>query len=79
MPRITLAHWYDGHAPGEQITVDDNQLHDLIKDGRVATVLNTPDTETAVQAPVPDTADTPLDTETTEPAEPAPAARRKGR
>lgn len=39
MPRIRLAHWHDGHAPGDEITVDDDTLRALQVDGRVNAVL----------------------------------------
>ncbi|MDT7847193.1 hypothetical protein [Streptomyces justiciae] len=38
MPRITLAHWHDGRAPGTELDVDDDELRQLTRDGRVATV-----------------------------------------
>ncbi|MFE9684182.1 hypothetical protein [Streptomyces sp. NPDC006285] len=38
MPRITLAHWHAGRAPGEDIDVDDEELKQLRRDGRVAAV-----------------------------------------
>ncbi|MFE5332565.1 hypothetical protein ACFRCG_39925 [Embleya sp. NPDC056575] len=39
MTRIRLAHWHDGHAPGDEIEVDSDQLRALQRDGRVAEVL----------------------------------------
>lgn len=39
MPRIRLAHWHGGHAPGDVITVDDDTLRALQRDGRVNEVL----------------------------------------
>lgn len=39
MPRIKLAHWHDGHAPGDEIDVTDTKLKDLRRDGRVASVV----------------------------------------
>lgn len=38
MPRITLAHWHDGRAPGEEVDVDEDALKDLVRDGRVSAV-----------------------------------------
>ncbi|MGW4728849.1 hypothetical protein ACWEQC_06660 [Streptomyces shenzhenensis] len=63
MPRITLAHWHDGQAPGTELTVDDAELAALRHDGRIADVLDGP---AAHPAPSPDV---PQD----EPAEPEPA------
>jgi len=39
MPRIRLAHWHDGHAPGDEIDVDDDLMRSLQRDGRVNAVL----------------------------------------
>jgi hypothetical protein len=39
MPRIRLAFWHDGHAPGDEVDVDDGTLRALRRDGRVAEVL----------------------------------------
>lgn len=39
MPRIRLAHWHDGHLPGDVIDVDPEQLRGMQRDGRVAEVL----------------------------------------
>lgn len=39
MPRIRLAHWHDGHAPGDGIDVDDDVLRALMRDGRVSEIL----------------------------------------
>lgn len=39
MARIKLAYWHDGHLPGAEITVDDDTLKALARDGRVAEVL----------------------------------------
>lgn len=39
MTRIRLAHWHNGHVPGDEIEVDDDQLRALRRDGRVAEVL----------------------------------------
>jgi hypothetical protein len=43
MTRIRLAHWHDGHQPGDEINVDPDQLRALQRDGRVAKVLDTYD------------------------------------
>ncbi|WP_326728967.1 hypothetical protein [Streptomyces phaeochromogenes] len=40
MPRITLAHWHAGRAPGEDIDVSVDELAQLRRDGRVAAVLD---------------------------------------
>jgi len=39
MPRIRLAHWHEGHLPGDEIDVDAEELRGLQRDGRVAAVL----------------------------------------
>ncbi|MFF9043348.1 hypothetical protein [Streptomyces parvulus] len=44
MHRIELAAWHDGRAPGTQTEVTEDELRDLVKDGRVAKVLETQDT-----------------------------------
>jgi hypothetical protein len=51
MPRIRLAHWHDGHKPGDEIDVDDDLCKALKRDGRVAEVL--PDAEFATGGKVP--------------------------
>ncbi|MEU6376814.1 hypothetical protein [Streptomyces sp. NPDC046909] len=38
MHRVTLAHWHGGRAPGTEIDVDDDELRQLTRDGRVSTV-----------------------------------------
>ncbi|MER7930481.1 hypothetical protein ABTY96_46485 [Streptomyces sp. NPDC096057] len=40
MPRVKLAHWHDGVAPGAEIDVTDQQLAEMHRDGRVAQVLD---------------------------------------
>lgn len=40
MARIRLAHWHDGHNPGDEIDVPDDDLPGLLRDGRVAEVLS---------------------------------------
>jgi hypothetical protein len=40
MPRIRLAHWHDGHAPGDVVDVDGDLLPALVRDGRVNEVLS---------------------------------------
>lgn len=45
MPRITLAHWHGGSAPGAELEVSDEELAALQHDGRVASVLE----DTAVE------------------------------
>ena len=39
MPRIKTSHWHDGHAPGTELEVDNDELRRLVRDGRVAEVL----------------------------------------
>ncbi|MEU9149212.1 hypothetical protein AB0D59_01330 [Streptomyces sp. NPDC048417] len=36
MPRVTLAHWHGGQAPGTEIEISDEELAHLRRDGRVA-------------------------------------------
>jgi hypothetical protein len=59
MARIRLAHWRDGKAPGEVVEVPDEELKALVRDGRVAEVIEGdpqagPAPEAAVDAPQPD-------------------------
>jgi hypothetical protein len=42
MPRITLANWYRGKAPGDTVDVDAATPKSLRRDGRVASVEDTP-------------------------------------
>lgn len=49
MPRIKLAFWHAGRAPGEEVDVCDTDLAALQRDGRVAAVLEPP----ATAAPAP--------------------------
>ncbi|MFI1580013.1 hypothetical protein [Embleya sp. NPDC020630] len=53
MTRIRLAHWYDGHAPGDEIDVDPERARALRRDGRVAEVLATPHDEGGQPPPTP--------------------------
>ncbi|WP_217545569.1 hypothetical protein [Streptomyces sp. GbtcB6] len=39
MPRVKLAHWHGGNPPGAEISVSDQELAALRRDGRVAEVL----------------------------------------
>lgn len=39
MPRIRLAYWHGGHAPGDEIDVDEDTLRSLMRDGRVNELL----------------------------------------
>lgn len=63
MPRIKLAHWHGGHAPGEELNVTDDDLRALERDGRVAEVVKTEPAQTApapaveldAEAPAPET------------------------
>lgn len=52
MPRIRLAAWYAGAAPGSELDVDDATLKDLTRDGLVAALVEPPVTadEPAAQA-----------------------------
>lgn len=69
MPRIRLAHWHGGHAPGSEIDVSDDELVALRRDGRVAAVL--PAEEGGVLEPT--TAVAVNDTSEPEPVEAPPA------
>lgn len=40
MARIRLAHWHDGHNPGDEVDVPDDELPGLVRDGRVAEILD---------------------------------------
>lgn len=40
MPRVILAHWHAGRAPGDELDVTDEELADLRRDGRIADVLD---------------------------------------
>lgn len=42
MPRIRLAYWHDGHAPGDEIDVTVEEAAALSRDGRVAEILPAP-------------------------------------
>lgn len=42
MPRIRLAAWYGGAAPGTELDVDDIQVKQLTRDGLVAAVVDPP-------------------------------------
>lgn len=72
MPRIRLAFWHDGHAPGEEIDVAEADLPALRRDGRVADVL-TAEGPAAAQQPSaqPETAVSPESSPETEPAKTA--------
>ncbi|WP_432091015.1 hypothetical protein [Streptomyces sp. NRRL F-5630] len=50
MPRIELAYWHAGHAPGDELTVSDEELAALRRDGRVARVIR-PAAEPVTEAP----------------------------
>lgn len=72
MPRIRLAAWYGGAAPGTELDVDDVQLKEMTRDGLVAAL---------VEAPAPavgPTADQAVDEPAAEtPADEAPAGRKR--
>ena len=42
MPRIVLAHWHAGRAPGTELDVTDDELRQLLRDGRVAPATDGP-------------------------------------
>jgi hypothetical protein len=78
MARIRLAHWHDGKAPGDEVDVPDGDLKALVRDGRVAEVLEGdsqagPAPQAPADAPQPDAA-----VETSESSEGG-GSRRKGR
>ncbi|MFB7162330.1 hypothetical protein [Streptomyces sp. NPDC056242] len=52
MPRIELAYWHGTHKPGDVIDVDDVQLRELQRDGRVARV-GVPEPTDAAPEPTP--------------------------
>lgn len=49
MPRIKLAYWHDGHSPGDEVDVTDEEFAALRRDGRVAETVQEPPAQ--VQAP----------------------------
>ncbi|HEY9370368.1 hypothetical protein [Streptomyces sp.] len=63
MPRIELAYWHGTHQPGDVIDVDDVQLREMQRDGRVARVV------TSAAAPEP--------TPAAEPEAPEPGRKRR--
>ncbi|MFJ1657159.1 hypothetical protein [Streptomyces anthocyanicus] len=85
MPRIELAAWHGGRAPGTEVEVTDDELRDLVRDGRVAKVLapaalpqTTPAPDTVAAVAPDETPAQPLPEASETPA-PAAASRRKGR
>lgn len=42
MARVRLASWWDGHAPGDVVEVEAEQVAPLRRDGRVVDVLDVP-------------------------------------
>lgn len=72
MPRIRLAAWYGGAAPGSELDVDDVQLKELTRDGLVAALVEAP--APAVDPPADQAADEPA-AETT--PDQAPAGRKR--
>ncbi|WP_328439378.1 hypothetical protein OHA71_23860 [Streptomyces sp. NBC_00444] len=74
MPRVILAHWHDGRAPGDELIVTDEELADLRRDGRIADVLDGPGAQ-----PEPSSTAVPEDQAAAEPEpeEPAPAGRKR--
>lgn len=80
MPRIRLAFWHDGHAPGEEIDVADDDLPALRRDGRVAQVLDTEEPTPAQQPPVQsETAAAPEPSPESEPVKTGPETGRRRR
>ncbi|WP_405909548.1 hypothetical protein OG742_37100 [Streptomyces sp. NBC_00828] len=81
MPRVTLAHWHNGRAPGDELDVTDAELANLRRDGRIANVLDGPGTQPEPSStPAPD--DQPAakpEPQAVEaaPEEPAPAGRKR--
>jgi hypothetical protein len=53
MARIELAYWHDDKAPGDIIEVSDEDLKALMRDGRVARVLDDESTPEAPAEPSP--------------------------
>ncbi len=53
MTTIVLAHWYDGRPPGSELDVGEEQLRQLRRDGRVASVVAPPPAEPAPAEAVP--------------------------
>ncbi|MGW5509881.1 hypothetical protein ACWEV9_19215 [Streptomyces albogriseolus] len=47
MTTIVLAHWYDGRPPGSELDVGEEQLRQMRRDGRVASVVAQPPAEPA--------------------------------
>ncbi|WP_405925411.1 hypothetical protein [Streptomyces sp. NBC_00035] len=81
MPRVTLAHWHDGRAPGAELDVSDAELAELRRDGRVAGILDDPGTQPEPSStPAPDdqsAAEPEAQAAEAEPEEPAPAGRKR--
>lgn len=49
MPRIRLTFWWDGHAPGDVVEVDDQVATTLV--GRIAEIAGDADDEAAAERP----------------------------
>ncbi|GGU52621.1 hypothetical protein [Streptomyces lavendofoliae] len=77
MARIELAYWHDDKTPGDIIEVSDEDLQALIRDGRVARVLDDEPMPEAPTEPAPVPA-APA-TETAAADTPAAPRRRSGR
>lgn len=76
MPRIKLAHFVGDHKPGDEIEVSDVELASLTRDGRVASVVETP----AEKPPAPQQEDpAQLAPATEQPTEPVAETGRKRR
>ncbi|MDX3455042.1 hypothetical protein PV396_24395 [Streptomyces sp. ME02-8801-2C] len=65
MPRVILAHWHAGRAPGDELDVTDEELADLRRDGRISEVLDGPGAQ-----PEPSSAPEPEDQAAPEPEAP---------
>ena len=75
MPRIKLAYWHGGSAPGDEIDVTGDELAALQRDGRVAEVVNYHSGDSLDPVPAESTSDS----GEAEVIEAAPAAGRKRR
>jgi hypothetical protein len=77
MPRVILAHWHNGLAPGSELDVTDVELAALRRDGRIADVVDGPAGQDQVVAE-PEPAEEPEpDTEAAGSAEPTKPSRRR--
>lgn len=85
MPRVILAHWHAGLAPGDELDVTDEELANLRRDGRIADVLDGPSAQPepsgTAESEEPSAADPVPEPEATEPEaaadEPPPTGRKR--